>query len=273
MTPSENSIGWIIGPSYILSDIVYQQVVAVVQERLSHRIIRVDARERSITLRNLGGGISTIRGRSADTPSNLLGAALDWAIIDEAALLGNNVWDGYIAGRLVDRRGWSLALSTPRGRDSWFFAMFRKGQTREDPDCESWTAPSWQNPHVDAEAIELERKRVPEAVFLQEYGAEFLGTHGSRICSLCGSPERRGPGCITLFEGEEVAECSECHNPVDENGAPLGWANDDGKVGLQIIRLAGMTRPKGWPMPEPPSPVPETPANIQSNVDQDTVKS
>ena len=40
-----------------------------------------------------------------------------------------------------------------------------------------------------------------------------------------------------------------------ENGEPLGRANDDGKVMLQIVRLQGVTRPRGWPMPEPTLPV------------------
>lgn len=235
MAPCENSVGWIIAPSYVLSDIVYQQVVAVVQEQLAHRVMRIESKERTITIRNLAGGVSVIRGRSADTPSNLLGASLDWAIIDEAALLSDNVWSGYIAGRLVDRRGWSLALSTPRGRDSWFFDMFQKGQMREDPDFKSWTGPSWQNPHIDTEAIELERGRVPERVFLQEYGAQFLLADGSLPCDTCGWPLPFSPAPIVLLPGMELQRCLDCGRFVNQRGEAIAGVRDDGEPDAAVI--------------------------------------
>ncbi len=223
----------------------------VIEERLAHRIVRIANRERTIVLRNLLGGLSEIRGRSADNPSNLLGAGLSWLIVDEAAALREDIWPSYLSGRLVDRNGWALLVSTPRGR-GWYFDLWKRGQRGQDPTFESWCQPSWSNPMLDPASIELERGRVPPETFAQEYEASFLSTLG-KVCETCGSPERSGPGCIVLFEGEEVAECPACANPIDEHGAPLGRADDDGKVMLQIIRLQGMKRPAGWPMPEPAS--------------------
>jgi hypothetical protein len=91
---------------------------------------------------------------------------------------------------------------------------------------------------------------VPAETFAQEYEASFLGVLG-KVCEACGAPERSGPGCIELFDGESIAECGECGNPIDQHGAPLGRVGDDGQVMLQIIRLQGVKRPAGWPALQP----------------------
>jgi hypothetical protein len=77
---------------------------------------------------------------------------------------------------LLDRRGWALLISTPRGK-GWYYDLFRRGQG-QDPDYESWNHPSWTNPFLDRDLIELERGRLPERVFRQEYGGEFLEGSG-----------------------------------------------------------------------------------------------
>jgi hypothetical protein len=125
----------------------------------------------------MGGGTSEIRGKSADNPVSLLGEGLDWVIIDEASRLKPAIWQGHLSQRLIDKNGWALLISTPKGK-GYFYDLFRRGQGKDD-EYRSWNYPSWTSPLLDAEVIEAERARLPEAVFRQEYGAEFLEGAGA----------------------------------------------------------------------------------------------
>jgi len=171
MEPRERSMGWVCGPTYDLCDKIFREIVVVVAEHLRHRILVLKESEKRLVLRNMGGGTSEIRGKSADNPVSLLGEGLDWVIVDEAARLKPMIWESHLSQRLLDRHGWALLISTPRGK-GWYYDLFRRGQGL-DPDYASWNYPSWTNPYVSAELIEQERERLPERVFRQEYGGEF----------------------------------------------------------------------------------------------------
>jgi len=177
LEPRERSYGWVVAPTYDLADKVFREIVAVVTRRLPHRIVALQEHEKRLILRNMVGSLSEIRAKSSDNPISLLGEGLDWVIVDEAARMKPSIWQGHLSQRLLDRKGWALLISTPRGK-GWFYDLFRRGQGR-DPDYASWNCPSWSNPHLDAEQIERERERLPERVFRQEYGGEFLEGSGS----------------------------------------------------------------------------------------------
>jgi Terminase RNaseH-like domain/Terminase large subunit, T4likevirus-type, N-terminal len=177
MQPAERSIGWVVAPTYDLSERVFSQIVIVVASHLRHRIVSLKEHERRLVLRNMGGGLSEIRGKSADNPTSLLGEGLDWTIVDEAARLKPAIWESHLSQRLIDKQGWALLISTPKGK-GWFYEAFRRGQGN-DPDFQSWNAPSWTNPMLDAAQIEEERGRLPERVFMQEYGGQFLEGSGA----------------------------------------------------------------------------------------------
>lgn len=207
MEPKDRSIGWVVAPTYDLADKVFRELVVLVAEHLRHRIITLKEGERRLVLRNMAGGISEIRGKSADNPISLLGEGLDWVIADEASRLKPSIWEGFLSQRLIDKRGWALLISTPRGK-GWFYDAYRRGQGN-DPDYESWNHPSWKNPYLNRELIEEERGRLPERVFQQEYGGQFIEGSGSvfrniRECAI-GSwkePERDK----TYFAGLDLAK-------------------------------------------------------------------
>jgi Terminase RNaseH-like domain/Terminase large subunit, T4likevirus-type, N-terminal len=179
LAPCTRSFGWIVAPTYDLAEKVFREIVVIVAEHLRHMIVSLKEHEQRLILRNFGGGVSEIRGKSADNPVSLLGEGLDWLIIDEAARLKPTIWENHLTQRLLDRRGWGLLISTPRGK-GWFYDAWRRGQgPTRDPDFESWNLPSWSNPHLPGDLIERERGRFPERVFKQEYGGEFLEGAGS----------------------------------------------------------------------------------------------
>jgi len=168
MEPKRRSVGWVCAPTYDLCDKIFREIVILVAEHLRHRIVTLKESDRKLVLRNMGGGLSEIRGKSADNPISLLGEGLDWLIVDEAARLKPAIWEGHLSQRLIDKKGWALLISTPRGK-GYFYDLFRRGQGN-DPEYHSWNQPSWANPHLDRDVIEQERERLPERVFNQEYG-------------------------------------------------------------------------------------------------------
>lgn len=177
LEPCERSIGWVVAPTYDLADRVFREIQIVAYKHLRHRIVTMKEGERRLILRNMQGGLSEIRGKSADNPVSLLGEGLDWLIVDEAARLKPVIWESHLTQRLIDKKGWALLISTPKGK-GWFFDAFRRGQGRDD-DTESWNQPTWNNPHLDPTIIDAERGKLPERVFLQEYGAQFVEGSGA----------------------------------------------------------------------------------------------
>jgi len=179
LEPRERSIGWIVAPTYDLAERTFNEAVYFMTKKMPHRIISLRQHDHSLVIRNMSGGISEIRCKSADNPVSLLGEGLDWVVIDEASRLKPGIWQSHIAQRLIDKRGWALLISTPRGK-GWFFDLWRRGRGPDrDPDYESWNQPSSSNPVLDPELIERQRAVLPERVFRQEFGAEFLEGSGA----------------------------------------------------------------------------------------------
>jgi hypothetical protein len=177
LQPAERSVGWICAPTYDLADRVFREVQLHAVTHIRHRIVTMRDSDRRLVIRNLGGGLSEIRAKSADNPVSLLGEGLDWLIADEASRLKPQIWQSHLSQRLIDRKGWALLISTPKGK-GYFFDLFQRAK-QGDPDYASWNMPSATNPMLDAAVIEAERDRLPERVFRQEYGAEFIEGAGS----------------------------------------------------------------------------------------------
>ena len=177
MEPKPRSMGWVVAPTYDLADKVFRELVILTAEHLRHRIVTLKESERRLVLRNMAGGLSEIRGKSADNPVSLLGEGLDWLIVDEASRLKPAIWESHLTQRLIDKKGWALLISTPKGK-GWFYELFRRGQG-SDGEVESWNLPSKSNPHLNDSLIEQERNRLPERVFRQEYEGEFLEGSGA----------------------------------------------------------------------------------------------
>jgi len=178
MASSGRSVGWVAAPTYDLANKVFRELVLAAQRHLRHRIIKVSESSGLLVLRNMAGEISEIRAKSADNPVSLLGEGLDWLIIDEASRLKPGIWQSHLSQRLIDRRGWALLISTPRGK-GYFFELYRRGQEDRDPAYRSWNKPSWTNPYLDRDLIEEQRRQIPERVYLQEYGAQFIEGSGA----------------------------------------------------------------------------------------------
>lgn len=104
------------------------------------------------------------------------GEDYDLIIIDEAAFCAHlqDSWDKAIRATLLDRRGKCIILSTPDAPEGFFYEM---AEFAQKPKNKNWTyfhAPSWTNSLLDQDEIEEIEDTLPEHVFLNEYGAEFM---------------------------------------------------------------------------------------------------
>jgi hypothetical protein len=234
LEPRERALGWLVAPTRDLVDRIFLRVVDILRAQLGHRVLDLDLRTQRIVVSNLGGGTSELRGKSADMPVTLLGEALDFLIEDEASRLRCEIWESHLSPRLIDRRGWALLLSTPSG-PGWFHELYRRGLRRRDPDCESWSQPSWLNPHIDKALVDAERDRLGPEVFAEQYGGEFQGVK-PEPCEACYPRSPKACRVLLVEEDEELRRCPECNDPVDGEGRSLVREGTDL---MKIIILQG----------------------------------
>lgn len=246
LQPREETLGWVVGPTLDLARLIFERAAIVVERRFKHRVKHYSPREQRLVVVNFGGGTSVLEGKTADHPASLLGESLDFLIVDEAARMKESVWTEHLSQRLIDRHGWALFLSTPRGRD-WFFRLGKRGQRGRDKSFESWCSPSWTNPYISRELIEEERSRLSKEVFDEQYGAVFSG-EDLDPCDVCKGPNADAPGIVMLKDGAEMLLCPECGKAVDKDGKSLVKRIGNHRPHLMILHLE--SRPGGRPLPE-----------------------
>lgn len=116
---------------------------------------------------------------SAERPEGMLGAAVDFAVLDEAAIMPGRIWNQIISPTLIDHKGGALMISTPRGRN-WFYDVWVKGQDPEQSEWESWTFTTQDNPTLpDGEADRMAAD-MPRMEADQEIYAKWLAA-GSQV--------------------------------------------------------------------------------------------
>lgn len=233
VAPSPASRGWICTPTATTTELLVGPLFAILRMHFAHRVVELDERERRAVVRNLSGGLATVEGRTADRPASLLGASLDWLIVDEAARLPDELWSTVLAARLVDRGGWALLSSTPRAPGDWFHREFIRG-LRGEPGFASWTGPTWANPSIDPAVIGAEKERIMLRQFQAEYGGAFVGSNGVQ-CGLCGWGEPYQKTVLGAAEWRACRRCEACQRPVNAEGVPVGYEREDGSIGLQIL--------------------------------------
>lgn len=222
-----SSVGWVAAPNYDLANRVFREVVGVFLEKLPGFVVTLREAEHMLRVVALDGHRCEIRAKSADNPVSLLGEGLDWLVVDEAARLRPDIWERHLSQRLVDKRGWAILISTPRGK-GWFYDMWRRGKGGRDADYESWNSPSWDSPVIPSDAIDAERGRLPESVFRQEYGAEFLEGAGQvfrRVRELATGARREPEPGMRYSAGLDLARVADYTVLVvlDKNRRVVHW--------------------------------------------------
>lgn len=170
---------WWVAPTYALSRVgwrIFKNMARLLGDR-----VRVSEVERRIEVIGSGGWLQV---RSAHDPDSLVSEGLDFVVMDECALMGEEAWEVSLRPALADRGGKAVFISTPRGRN-WFWRLYVRGESGEEG-WASWCFPTWDNPFIRSEEIESARRDMPEMVFRQEFGAEFIEGEGSVFRNVMG---------------------------------------------------------------------------------------
>lgn len=127
-----------------------------------------------------GGGI--IDFWSLDNPDSPRGRKYKRAVVDEAALVMylKEAWTKVIRPTLTDLRGDAWFLSTPRGKNNYFYDLFNNKELYKD--WQSWQMPTISNPYIDPSEVEEARLQLDPLTFAQEYLASFINENNNAYC-------------------------------------------------------------------------------------------
>lgn len=151
---------------------------------------------------------SVLSFRSADREDSLRGGGVDLLVIDEAGSVPERAWTEELRPTLSDTLGELLAIGTPRGRN-WFFDWYMRGQAPgEHTDVASWSAPTYQNPHVPDSEVDAAREELPDRIFRQEYLAEFVDDAGGVFRDVRSSVEEYDLGACTPGSSQVSADAT-----------------------------------------------------------------
>lgn len=178
----KDSLNWWVSPTYSQAENAYSLIKRMMPEG-SYKPHDGDIKLEIMTPDNKLH--STIEFKSAEDPDNLRGFGVHFFVMDEAARCR---YESYISllTTVTQTFGRGYFISTPKGR-GWFYDIYQLGEKfdangqplykegeDEYPEWLSIRMPTWANPHVKPQAIEDLRKNMPEDVFRQEVGAQFL---------------------------------------------------------------------------------------------------
>lgn len=178
-TRKANQMIWWVAPTYKIVKRGYEQVLAQLPDGvLAHDPppeTNFDA-GRSVILRFKNG--SKMEFYSAERPEGMLGAAVDFAVLDEAAIMKAHIWNQIIQPTLMDRLGGALMISTPRGHN-WFYRMWQKGQDPQERDYDSWTFTTQDNPTLPEGEADRMAADMPRLEADQEIYAKWIAAGSS----------------------------------------------------------------------------------------------
>ena len=128
---------------------------------------RVEDNKRSMRLAN-GSRVVSLPG-SPDTIRGYSGPHL--VIVDEAAFCEDALF-GAVGPMLVVSRGDLVMLSTPYGKRGQFYEVWENG----GEDFVRLSVPALECSRIDPAVLEREKRTMPDWLFRQEYGCEFVET-------------------------------------------------------------------------------------------------
>jgi len=136
---------------------------------------------------------STLQFLSADNYNTIRGFSFNYVVLDESGFIKEEAINEAIMPTLSAIGKKCLIISTPKGKN-WFYNAYLKG-IDQGSDYISFRGKSTDNPYLDQNFINEQRKSLPESIFKQEYEAEFTDagsdvfTNVDMVCILNGWTE------------------------------------------------------------------------------------
>lgn len=134
-----------------------------------------------------GGGV--IDFWSLEDPNSIRGRKYKRVVLDEAAVARNlqEAWLRVIRPTLTDLEGDAWFLSTPKGKNNYFYDLFKNNLIY--PDWSSWQMPTIGNPYIKESEVEQARLQLDPLTYAQEYLASFI-TENLSSWAYCYDPQK-----------------------------------------------------------------------------------
>ena len=143
--------------------------------------------------------VSTISVKGSDNPDSLRGVKLNGCVLDEYAIMKKNVYEEIMRPSLVDLKGWTWFIGTPKGRNHFFdLYNYALGQNNED-----WAAfhfTTYDNPYIPRSEIDKAKEQMQEDYFRQEFLAEFTTFSGLIYKDFKREVHTIGPIDVSMFQ-------------------------------------------------------------------------
>jgi len=160
-----------VAPVYSQVSKLQQQVI----DALEPTGVIKSANKSSYEIRLVNG--SVIYFRSAERADNIRGLAVEYLYIDEAQDISTAAFQKSILPTITAVGKHCVICGTPKAKN-FFWDYYQYGRSSEYPLYTSYNIPSWESPYVSEEFIDEAKKSLPERVFQQEFGAEFIEDDG-----------------------------------------------------------------------------------------------
>ena len=161
---------WIVAPTYELANKVFEYVLKF--------LLAYDKRFGQFVQNRPTPAIQLseriwIQCKSATEPMSLLGEELDMQVVDEAALIPEQVYHQYLKPTMLGRKGKVVYIGTPRGK-GWFESKFYYLQEKGS----AFTFKSTDGVSISPEELIEVKRTTPKLLFEQEYEAKFVSEAG-----------------------------------------------------------------------------------------------
>lgn len=100
----------------------------------------------------------------------LKGVGLDGCVIDEAALCDEHLYTEAIRPALMDKKGWIVFISTPKGKN-WFYDLYQMSEIKH-------LYPVSKTGVITEDELELAKKTMSEDEYRQEMECDFIYSSG-----------------------------------------------------------------------------------------------
>lgn len=126
---------------------------------------------------------STIIFRSTERYEFIRGETFTAAILDEFAFMKDGSWKEAIRPTLIVKGRKVVFISTPKGKNE-FYNLYQQGLNPDSENYKAYKSTIYETPFIDPQEIEDAKQTLPEAIFKQEYLAEFLDGGGEVFSDL-----------------------------------------------------------------------------------------
>jgi len=156
---------WYVAPTYKQAKMIAWEMLL---SKLPKELI-ASKNEVELEVKMIVGAPICLKG--ADNEDSLRGAGLAFVVLDEYAMMKQNVWQEIIRPMLTDTKGKALFIGTPAGKNS-LFELYLKGQRKEDG-FSSYRFGTVDNPFIDPAEVADAKKQLNAIYYRQEYEASF----------------------------------------------------------------------------------------------------